>query len=296
MLASALAAKGLSVLAIDLDLEAPGLGPALLTSDNLPEFGALDWLVEAAIQGESVVPADEVLSTSTIGSDRGRIDVVPALGLRCLRSPADVLSKLSRVVVEGSSPNGSSSFGSRVSDLIDALSGSRRYDCILIDARAGLSEISAAPLLGLGADLLFFMTDSSQSFATYTALLSHLQRFAPIRSDMNSDDDWRLRIKTVRGRVEDPTDPVAAARFNDRCYDVFSSTIYDQEAASYDADSFTFDPDDLDAPHSPIKIVFDFQYQTFEPLMFSQQSDGSIYERAFGAFVEWCSERMGLGA
>lgn len=295
ILATALATKGLSVLVVDLDLEAPGLGSALLTPLELPEFGALDWLVEKAVQDKSILSPSQILSTSTIARDFGRIDVVPAFGLRCLENPTGVLSKLSRVVVESNNPVGMASFGSRVSELIDLLANTREYDCILVDARAGLSEISAAPLLGLGADLLFFMTDSSQSFATYAALLAHLQRFAPVYPDRSNEDDWRLRIKTVRGRVGNPSDPQAATIFNDRCYELFSNTIYDQEASSYDVDSFTFDPDDLEAPHSLIQVAFDPRYQNFEPLAFIDQGKQDVFTPAFGAFIEWCSERMRVG-
>lgn len=296
VLAIALAKNGSSVLAIDLDLEAPGLGSALLTLSDLPEFGALDWLVEKAVQGEKgSLAATQILSTSTIARDYGRIDVVPAFGQRCLGNPTDVLSKLSRVVVEANGPSGPSSFGTRVSELVDLLASTRKYDCILVDARAGLSEISAAPLLGLGADLLFFMTDSSQSFATYSALLAHLQRFAPVLTDLNGEDDWRLRIKAIRGRVGNPADPQAATVFNDRCYELFSSTIYDQEASTYNADSFTFDPDDWEAPHSPVQIVFDPRYQTFEPLTFTDQVQKEVFAPAFGNFIDWCSERMRIG-
>ena len=38
--------RGKSILAIDLDLEAPGLGGMLLPADELPAFGALDYYVE----------------------------------------------------------------------------------------------------------------------------------------------------------------------------------------------------------------------------------------------------------
>jgi CO dehydrogenase nickel-insertion accessory protein CooC1 len=295
ILATALATKGSQVLVVDLDLEAPGLGSVLLTATDLPEFGALDWLVEEAVQHPNSPSLSQVVGTSAVARNFGRIDVVPAFGRRCLENPTGILSKLSRVVVEGGTPGRSSSFGTRVSEFIDRLGKTRHYDCILIDARAGLSEISAAPLLSLGADLLFFMSDSSQSFATYAALLAHLQRFAPIHSDSVGDDDWRLRIKAVRGRVGNPGDPRAAAIFNDRCYEVFSETIYDKEGATYDASSFTFDPDDPEAPHSPIQIVFDPRYQTFEPLTAIEQGKQDVFTPAFGAFIEWCSNRMRIG-
>jgi hypothetical protein len=47
VVAAHLAANGRRVLAIDMDLEAPGLGNLLLSDNTLPEFGLLDYLVES---------------------------------------------------------------------------------------------------------------------------------------------------------------------------------------------------------------------------------------------------------
>ena len=44
--ATEFAYRGKSILAIDLDLEAPGLGGMLLPADELSAFGALDSYVE----------------------------------------------------------------------------------------------------------------------------------------------------------------------------------------------------------------------------------------------------------
>jgi hypothetical protein len=293
VLATALAMAGRRVLAVDLDLEAPGLGAALLAADELPEFGALDWLTERAVQPATLPPLDEVFATSRIGRDTGIIDVVPVFGRRCLSHPAGVLSKLSRIVVEGGGPDGQATFGSRVSDLIDALIAHRPYDAVLVDARAGLSEISSAPLMGLGADVLFFMSDNSQSIASYTALLAHLQRFAPFKSNIEDDDDWRLRIKVVRGRVANFGDPKQTATFNDRCYDMFSNTIYDSEDVPDDT-AFSFAPTDPEAPHSAVQIAFDPRFQTYEPLEVAEQLRSEIFISAFGPFISWCLERLGL--
>ena len=292
-LATALAGVGRRILAVDFDLEAPGLGAALLNADDLPEFGALDWLTEYAVQSESLPSLDKVVATSTIGRDTGLIDVVPAFGKRCLAFPASVLSKLSRIVVEGGAAGPQATFGLRVRQLIDALVAYRSYDAVLIDARAGLSELSAAPLTGLGADVLFFMSDNSQSISSYTALLAHLQRFAPLRSSADGDDDWRLRLKIVRARVAN-SDPERTAVFNDRCYDMFTSTIYDAEEDADDVGAFAFDPDDPNAPHFPIQIAFDPRYQIFEPLIYSEQVSMEVAAPAFGSFIAWCSERLQL--
>lgn len=293
VLATQIAMRGGSVLCLDLDLEAPGLGQAMLPNDLTPEFGALDWLAERAIQGENGVfpKLSALVGTSPIARHAGRIDVIPAFGSRCLTSPGAVLGKLSRSLLETSENGGLTTFGMRVSELISRACEVRRYDAVLIDARAGLSEISAAPLLALGADVLLFMADSNQSFATYAALLTYLQRFAPANPQA---DDWRLRLKTVRGRVANPSDATAATRFLDRIANVFAESLYDAETDETELEAFNFAPDDTDAPHYPVSIAFDPRFQTYEPLEFTEQSSLEVAEAAFGAFVRWCIERLGL--
>ena len=49
--ASDLANRGRNVLAVDLDLEAPGIGEFLLTEERMPRFGVVDYLVENGIGG-----------------------------------------------------------------------------------------------------------------------------------------------------------------------------------------------------------------------------------------------------
>lgn len=293
VLASQIAARGSSVLCIDLDLEAPGLGQILLPSDSTPEFGALDWLAERAIQGAAgILPKiSNLVGTSPLGRRVGRIDVIPAFGQRCLTTPGTVLGKLSRSLVETFEDGAMVTFGARVAELITRACEARAYDAVLIDARAGLSEISAAPLLVLGADILLFMADSNQSFATYSALLTYVQRFAPAHREA---DDWRFRLKTVRGRVANPGDAIATTRFLDRIANVFAESLYDETGDQADLNAFNFAPDDVDAPHYPVSIVFDPRFQTYEPLEIADQANPDVAKAAFGAFTRWCIERLGL--
>lgn len=293
VLAVHIAERGGSVLCLDLDLEAPGLGQALLPLDQTPEFGALDWLAERAIQGVagSLPKISNLMGVSPLGRHAGRIDVIPAFGRRCLEAPGSVLGKLSRSLIESSEDGSIVTFGTRVSEMITRACEIRQYDVVLVDARAGLSEISAGPLLALGADILLFLADSNQSFATYAALLSYLQRFAPINSESN---DWRLRLKTVRGRVANLGDTMAATRFLDRIANVFAESLYDVEDHAADLNAFNFAPDDIEAPHYPVPIAFDPRFQTYEPLEFSDQANPDLAEAAFGAFTGWCVERLGL--
>lgn len=95
--AVALASRGLRVLAIDLDMEAPGLGPMLLDPGTLPEFGVLDALVENGLSGLDNAFLADLVGPSALAGGRGRIDVIPVLGRRSLENPADVLAKIAPI-------------------------------------------------------------------------------------------------------------------------------------------------------------------------------------------------------
>ena len=51
VLAAHFSRHGRRVLAVDFDLEAPGIGTMLLDEQELPPFGTLDYLVENGISG-----------------------------------------------------------------------------------------------------------------------------------------------------------------------------------------------------------------------------------------------------
>jgi len=60
--AADLASRGRRVLAIDLDMEAPGLGAMLLDEGTLPEFGLIDALVENGLS-----PLDDAFLADLVG-------------------------------------------------------------------------------------------------------------------------------------------------------------------------------------------------------------------------------------
>ena len=177
-MAADLATQGLRVLAIDLDIEAPGLGPMLLNDDSLPKFGVLDALVENGLAGLDERFLADLIGPSMLANRRGRIDVIPVLGKRSLRHPADVLAKIARAYAEDVGDNGSvATFLDQVRSLVDSFAKSNRYDAILVDARAGLHETTASSLMGLGAEVFVFGRDEPQTFQGFRVLLAHLARF-----------------------------------------------------------------------------------------------------------------------
>lgn len=211
VVAADLASKGHRVLAIDMDLEAPGLGNLLLPDETLPEFGLLDYLVEL----ESGNPLDEefyadLIGHSWLGGGHGRVDVIPAIGHRSLSYPMNVLGKLARAYFAGLTMNGESlSFSERMRNLVKRFADPLRYDAILIDARAGLHETTAAAVLGLGAEVLFFGQDQPQTYAGYELLFAHLGTLP-----RQTGDDWRGHFHIVQSKA--PVNPAGRVRFAER--------------------------------------------------------------------------------
>ena len=52
-------------------------------------------------------------------------------------------------------------------EMIDRFENSGAYDVILVDARAGLHETTAAAILAIGGDVLLFGLDHPQTFLGY---------------------------------------------------------------------------------------------------------------------------------
>ena len=119
-----------------------------------------------------------MIAPSPFSGGKGLIDVVPAVGRSSDSHPANVLAKLARAYLELPQNEGPpKSFLAQTQELLGQLSTLNQYDAILIDARAGLNESTAASILGLGADILLFGVDTPQTFASYRYLLAHLARF-----------------------------------------------------------------------------------------------------------------------
>ena len=72
VMAAHLSARGLRVLAIDLDLEAPGIGAMLINPDAMPKYGTLDYLVENGISGIDEDFMENAKGMSFLGAGGGR--------------------------------------------------------------------------------------------------------------------------------------------------------------------------------------------------------------------------------
>lgn len=211
VVAADLSSRGRRVLAIDMDLEAPGLGNLLLPNETLPEFGLLDYLAEL----ESGNPLDDtffadLVGPSWLGGGLGKVDVIPAIGRRSLSYPENVLSKLARAYLSGTTSAGESlSFTERMRRLVDRFADPSRYDAILVDARAGLHETTAAAVLGLGANVLLFGMDQPQTYSGYELLFAHLRGLPKI-----ANDNWEDHLYLVQSKAM--LAPESRVQFSDR--------------------------------------------------------------------------------
>jgi hypothetical protein len=284
------AARGRDVLALDLDLEAPGLGTMLLPDDRTPRYGAIDYYIENGLRPLDDAFYGDLLGTSPLTTDRGIIHVVPAAGSLSASHPQNMLGKIARAYLDDPAPDGATSFLGQTRALIRALAERRRYDLILIDTRAGLHESTATALLGLGAELLLFGVDTPQTFHGYRFLLAHLARFAP---ETSGDDDWRYRLQMVHAKAS--ADPKRARAFDDRAYTLLQGArFYDPAPEDPSDEAFSFSLDEVEAPHRSWRILSDSNYFEFDPLSAPEVLTQPLYSRTFGSFLAALEERVNL--
>lgn len=303
VLAAHLAAQGRRVLAIDMDIEAPGLGNMLLPGETLPTFGLLDYLVEQGLGSIDEQFYADMVGSSWLGGGRGRVDVVPAIGQCSLQNPANVLAKIARAYLDGSESNGVSdlsmtppSFMDHMRALIDRLADPLRYDVILIDARAGLHETTATAVVGLGAEVLFFGLDQPQTFAGYELLFAHLATLP-----VDSNDDWHNRLRFIQAKAPEnsakrdkfsqsmdallrkhlwPSIPSVANQIN---LAPLKDTFEVEWAEDAQSEILPEDDDDISEPI--IAILNDNRFSSFDPLTDRDSLSERVYSATFGELL-----------
>ena len=96
-----------------------------------------------------------------------------------MSNPQNVLAKIARAYLAETMQQTGPTFRDHIDKLVSSLTDQGRYDLVLIDARAGLHETTAAALLGLGADVFLFGIDQTQTYAGYKLLFSHMKMLPP---------------------------------------------------------------------------------------------------------------------
>jgi len=309
VVATHLTSRGKRVLAVDLDLEAPGLAWTLLAEDTFPPFGILDALVENNISGLDAAFMADLIGPSALAHKGGRLDVIPAFGRSSIEHPADVLAKLARAYAEDIRPDGSiATILDQVRTIIDGYADPTRYDAILIDARAGLHETSASAILGLGAEVFLFGLDEPQTFRGYAVLLAHLSRFL----SGEERPEWTERLTMVQGKA--PVDVEQRQAFVERCRVLFEEAGFAPPAVQQvDAAPVPLPggPSFKDVPWSedvsdeelfaadwsirePVAVLDDARFQRFDPMRRWDLLSESVYLVAFQQLIERIESSLGV--
>jgi len=298
VLAADLAEEGRRVLAIDMDLEAPGLGNMLLPGPTLPRFGLLDYHVETGLGEVDDGFLADMIGSSWLGRGGGQVDVIPAIGRASADHPANVLGKIARAYLSGIGADGEErGFSDNMQSLLHRLTSLKRYDVVLIDARAGLHETTASAIVGLGADVLLFGVNQPQTFAGYDLLFAHLGVLPS-----KSIDDWRTRFRFVHAKASvDPSSHALFAEAVERIVTTRLGNSKDPLTADVDvqelADEFSVVWDEStdidlsqvdDTRQSPILIFDDSRYNAFDPLRENGLLQRELYGATYGQFLDEC--------
>lgn len=284
--AADLARRNKNVLVVDLDLEAPGLGHMVLGDTRIPDFGVIDFLVENGLAEIPDTRLSSFVGTSELTSaGGGRVDVLPALGRRSHDYPENVLPKLSRAMIEDITSEGAISVKEQISRMIARFAPSTTYDVVLIDSRAGLSELAAPAVIGLGATVLLFGTAQKQTVEGYRSLFSALQLLAQRDLAIGGDAEWRTLLRPVYAKAS--MQAAVGQQFLEDFYDLYSDHLYDaEEATSVRGEPLRFVKDDKAAPHWPLTIAFSQAFVDFDPVREPTQLTQAFYEQAFRPFLD----------
>jgi len=293
--------RGRRVLAIDFDLEAPGIGSMLLHENELPQFGSLDFLVESQVGGFDASLIQEMIGGSYLGKAGARVDVLPAIGKATLEAPQNALAKIARAYMEMQPADGGPlvTLGGKLKKLVELCEVTGRYDVILVDSRAGLHESTAAAMLALGGEILLFGANQPQTFQGYKLLFAHLAQF-PI----NPENDWRERLSFIHAKAgrTDKAKQEVAEKFGDlfRLLTMKSASTNESEDESITAEDIDFvwndspknDPEEETVEYRVLHILDDGQYHNFDPISREDLLDFASYEYTFADFIKYLDEEI----
>lgn len=226
-----LADMGKNVVAVDLDLEAPGLAP-LLAGGIDPDLGVVDFLLEERIGHATPLALSRFYISSPHASGPGSVRIFPAG-----RLDVNYLEKLGRIDVQGVVQT-EHSVRHLLTRLLQRIRDELSPDAILLDVRAGLHDLGGISLAGLSHLELIFAVHSEQSWTGLPLVLRHLGRLRA---------DW---IKLVHAMVP------PAGRGGDELHDEFVTRAYDLCSDLYYLAEDIPGPQDESAAHWAYRLSF----------------------------------------
>lgn len=245
-----LARAGKRVVVIDLDLEAPGLGPLLGVESAR---GALDFLVDHLATGEMSFEG-LVSPASALDEDGERVRVITAGTLQ-----AGYLEKLARLDYAATVSATGKADDSPVEQALVALlfkCRSERPDVILIDARAGLHDLAGISLHRLAHVDVLVTRASEQARQGFELALDALAR---------RKGRGNLSCIVIHAMAQMEDTPEADAEERDVAGRVFESFV----RCAYPAER-GFNMEDP-GQHKPVVLRFDFSLLRIGSLRAAQE-------------------------
>ncbi|WP_353258359.1 ParA family protein [Prochlorothrix hollandica] len=161
-----LAQRGRKVVAVDLDLEAPGLSTCFSLTPPLT-LGLVDYFYERAymLQDSYDIKVADIIGEVEMANAPGRLFVVPAGELSL-----DYVSKVDDLRAVTVTDGGSSLWSVFVKDLEEQL----HPDLILVDSRTGLNQWGSFSLLEAADEMVIFLFPNYQNSKGIEVLLQSL--------------------------------------------------------------------------------------------------------------------------
>ena len=196
--------SGRKVVAIDLDLDAPGLG-ALSHLTSVPEFGIADYFHERSYSPSGVEPSIsivDIFGEVRIPNSSGKLFVVPAGSLN-FNYMAEIDDLRPLAVAE----HGEDLWSVFFREITEQL----RPDVILVDSPAGFSDWGAFSLLRAADQAIVFLFPDEQNKPGIQLLLEALIGTIPLQlvfSPVPLDDAGMKKVKEYWQALRDGLDTV----------------------------------------------------------------------------------------
>ncbi|NES17560.1 MAG: AAA family ATPase [Symploca sp. SIO3E6] len=163
-----LAMRGRKVVAVDLDLEAPGLSTAFNLNPQ-PEYGIVDYFYERSYLPEGVEPSisvAQIFGEVRIPNATGRLFVVPAGDFNL-----DYIAKVDDLRATTVVDRGENLWSIFTREIQEQL----KPDIILVDSRTGINQWGALSLLRAADEVIIFLFPNEQNRQGIELLFQSIQ-------------------------------------------------------------------------------------------------------------------------
>jgi hypothetical protein len=262
----------------------------LLDEQELPEYGLLDYLVEAGLSNADDGFFAELIGDSFLGAGGARVSVVPAIGRRTLEHPENALAKLARAYLDVPQESGASrTITDQLSDLLARYDSLDAYDVVLIDGRSGLHETTASLILGIGAEVLLFGLDQPQTYQGYRLLMGQLNQCQSSALDESLD-----RITFVHAKAPDSLEARSEVASKFQILLTPSQRPEVSPAEQLTENDFELDwqdtsslPDEEPVETQVLYVLDDTRYRQFDPILDRRILDARSYAATFSSLLEF---------